>query len=264
MELLQLIVLSLIQGITEFLPVSSAAHLILVSHVVAWPDQGVALDVAAHLGSLLALLCYFHRRWTPQFRHIRAAPLAVDLPPLCRLLPYLLVGSIPTLIIGYVCRDFIVDDLREVHVIAWASILFGICLGWADYRGRSVRLLSQLCWFDVCLIGLAQALALIPGTSRAGIVITAALCLGFQRTDAARYAFLMALPVISSVSLYEGVRLWQEGSDVGFMPFLIVLSLSWLSAWLVIGFFLRLLPRIGLLPFVIYRIVLGMVLLAWF
>lgn len=261
MDYLQLIVLSLIQGVTEFLPISSSAHLVLVSRLSGWPDQGLALDVAAHLGSLLALGCYFRR----ELRQVLlCGPGAVpDSPYNRRLLACLLVASVPTLLVGWLCRDFIASELRSVAVIAWASIGFGLLLWWCDWRGRRVRSLATLGWVDAGLIGLAQVLALIPGTSRAGITMTMALWLGFQRTDAARFSFLLAFPVIGAVSLYEGLRLWQQGGYPGMADFLWVLVCSWLSAWLVIHYFLRFLQHIGLLPFVIYRVLLGLVLLIW-
>ncbi len=258
MDLLHIIVLSLIQGLTEFLPISSSAHLLLPSELLGWPDQGLAFDVAVHVGSLSAVLLYFRRDvlaltrdWCISISHHRQSHNS-------RLAWCVIVGTLPAALMGFVFHDLVEQQLRSMWVVAMATIFFALVLAWADIRGRRQRDLLELTLYMALIIGLAQALALIPGTSRSGITITAALLLGFQRQSAARLSFLLSIPLIAMSGLYKALGL--IGSDVIVMDMLLGASFSALSALLCIHCFLKVIDRIGMLPFVLYRLLLGGVL----
>ncbi|MCZ6802497.1 MAG: undecaprenyl-diphosphate phosphatase [Proteobacteria bacterium] len=265
MELIQLIFLSLIQGITEFLPVSSSAHLILVPLLTEWQDQGLAIDVAAHLGSLFAVVFYLRKDIARiliagcdsiKTRNING--------PDSKLFWYLAISSLPVLIAGFLLRDVVSTYLRDPLIIAYASIGFGLLLWYADVTGKRLRQINSINLRDAIVIGLAQALALVPGTSRSGITMTAALMLGLDRTSAARFSFLMAVPIILAASGYESLKLIQMNADVDIVNFIITALLSAVSALLAIHLFLKFLDKIGMLPFVVYRVVLGVVLIFLF
>ena len=257
--------LAIIQGLTEFLPVSSSAHLILPSALLGWEDQGLTFDVAVHLGTLLAVLAYFWRDlWTLllawlqslQGRHSNDSRLAW----------YLIAVTIPAAIAGLLLEDFVESGARSILIIATTSITFGLLLFAADRHSSRAedghRQIWQLSWRQVMFIGFAQALALIPGTSRSGVTMTAALFCNLGRREAARFSFLMAIPIIAASGLLRSVDL-LSGNDAGFDPMLLVwaVSLSAIVAWLCIHYFLKLIERIGFLPFVCYRLALGLLLL---
>ncbi len=265
MEFAQLIILALIQGITEFLPISSSAHLILVPFLKAWQDQGLTIDVAAHLGSIFAVLVYFRK----EIRRILIAGSKSIAngnfnAPDAQLFRLLIIASIPILVTGYLLRDIIAGYLRDPLIIAATSIIFGLLLWFADISGSRVRQMDSISVRDAIIIGLAQTLALVPGTSRSGITITAALMLGFDRGNAARLSFLMAVPIILAAGGYEALQLSQTDAVVNPVNFIGTAALSAVSAFLTIHYFLKFLDKIGMLPFVIYRIVLGIVLLLVF
>ncbi|MGB1800868.1 MAG: undecaprenyl-diphosphate phosphatase [Gammaproteobacteria bacterium] len=262
MDLIQIIVLALIQGITEFLPISSSAHLILVPLLTEWQDQGLAIDVAAHLGSLFAVMFYFRKDIARILFAGINSTLKKDVSDLdSRLFWYLIIASIPVLVIGFLLRDVISTYLRDPLVIAFTSIGFGLLLWYADIAGKRVRQINSINLKDAIIIGFAQALALIPGTSRSGITMTAALMLGLDRQSAARFSFLMAMPIILVAALYESLKLIQMNAAVDLNNFIITAVLSAVSALLAIHVFLKFLDKVGMLPFVIYRLVLGFVLL---
>lgn len=259
MTLLQIIVLSLVQGLTEFLPVSSSAHLILGSHVLAWPDQGLVFDVATHLGTLLAVLVYF--------RHDLAKMITPWLQPgtgddhARRLGLILLIASIPAVVAGSFLHGWVESSLRDVRVIAFMTIVFGLLLWWADARSSKSRTIKDINLKTGLLIGLAQMLALVPGTSRSGITITAGRMLGFSADAAARFSFLLSIPVIAAAGAYGLLRMLANDSPIDWSQFGLAVLLSALAGWACIAAFLALLRRIGLVPFVIYRLALGIVLL---
>ncbi len=265
MDLTQLIILAIIQGITEFLPVSSSAHLILLPLLTEWQDQGLTIDVAAHAGSLFAVLLYFRK----DISRILLAGIAsigrrdTDNPD-AGLFWLLAAASLPVLIAGFLLRDIVAGHLRDPLIIALASIGFGLLLWLADAKGERARRLDSISLRDAVGIGLAQALALIPGASRSGVTMTAALMLGFDRHSAARFSFLLAIPVLLAAGGYEGLKLTQSAGGVDMVNFMIVLGLSALSAFFAIHCFLKLLEKIGMLPFVIYRVALGVVLILLF
>ena len=261
MSMWHVTMLALIQGLTEFLPISSSAHLILVPSVAGWEDQGLAFDVAVHVGTLAAVLTYFRRDirrlaadwWFSLTRRRRhgSSPLAWAV----------LFGTIPVGLAGLLFGGLVEQYLRSPLVIGAASIGFGLLLWWADAVGSRSRDEHGLTWRDVVVVGCAQALALIPGTSRSGITITAGLAMGLTRTAAARFSFLLAVPVIVLAGGLEAYQGLTEQTTVNWWAVSLGAFISGVSAYLCIHWFLKLLDRIGMLPFVIYRVVLGLALL---
>ena len=261
MNWLEVLVLALLQGATEFLPISSSAHLILAPVLLGWEDQGHAFDVAVHVGTLLAMLGYFRRDLGAMLRAVMAGE-APESESARYLAAWLVVATIPIIIVGAAMFGVVSTDLREVQLIAWTTLGFGVLLWVADAQGSRVRTEDQLRWSDAVWIGAAQCLALVPGVSRAGIVMTAALALGLQRTAAARVAFLLAIPTIAAagaLSLQKSLHVTQA---VDWGALVLGALIAGIAAWVCIHFFLRLIERIGMMPFALYRIVLGGVLLA--
>ena len=263
MDTLQIVILALVQGLTEFLPISSSAHLILVPVLTEWPDQGLAFDVAVHAGTLTAVVLYFRRELARMFVEWFAS-FKGRLTPDGRLAWAVLIGTIPVGIAGLVFKDVISTHLRSPLVIAAATILFGLLLWYADRGGKRNKDEYGLLLCDVLVIGLAQALALIPGTSRSGITITAGLMLGLKREAAARFSFLLSIPVIFLAGSLETVEYLSAASIHDAQPLLVGALISAVSAYACIHYFLKLLERIGMLPFVAYRLVLGVVLVVLF
>ena len=261
MDSLQIFILSLIQGFTEFLPISSSAHLILLPKLTGWLDQGIAFDVALHLGSLLAVLAYFRhdikQLLAAWWRHIRTGKNSAE----SRLVWAVGFGTIPVGLVGIMVADLMDGYSRSLLVIAIATLVFGIILGIADKYGKHQRDEYQMRAKDVLIIGIAQAFALIPGTSRSGATMSAALLLGFKRTAAARFSFLLSIPVIILAAGLESHYLFTHQIAVDWTALFWGFVLSAISAYICILYFLRLLNKIGMLPFVIYRLVLGVVLL---
>ena len=263
MTLIQVIVLSLIQGVTEFLPISSSAHLILGGRAFGWPEQGLVFDVAAHLGTLLAALIYFRHDIGRMVASCMHTPATADDTRYRRLAGLILLATVPALLAGYFGSALVEGMLRDVRIIAYATIGFGLLLWWADARGRRDVELDALTWKHALMVGLAQALALIPGTSRSGITITAGRFLGLDAHAAARFSFLLSIPIIAAAGGYGALRVWQGSARIDGFEFLLGAGLSALTGWACIAAFLALVTRIGLTPFVMYRLLLGFVLL-WF
>jgi undecaprenyl-diphosphatase len=261
MDTLQVAVLALIQGLTEFLPISSSAHLILVPVLTDWPDQGLAFDVAVHVGSLIAVVGYFRgevitllRDWLRSLaegRRVGESPLAWAV----------LIGTVPAALAGLALDGPIEQHLRSPRVIALATLGFGLLLWWTDQAGRRERDEHDLTWRDALLIGCAQALALIPGTSRSGITMTAGLALGLTREATARFSFLLAIPLIALAGGYKTVQLMEAPVPADWNALALGTFLSALSAWACIHLFLKWVARSGMLPFVVYRLLLGTCLL---
>jgi undecaprenyl-diphosphatase len=260
-DLLQAAFLALVQGLTEFLPISSAAHLILFPKLLGWPDQGLAFDVSVHMGSLAAVLIYFRRDLAPMIRDWLGSVSGRGATPNSRLAWAVLLGTIPAGLAGLAFKDAVETTLRGPLVIAAATIVFGLVLWWADVQGRRVRDEHSVGWRDALLIGCAQALALIPGTSRSGITMTAALGLGLTREAAARFSFLLSIPIIVLAGGLNTVELVQSEHHLPWDVLALGTVLSGISAYLCIHFFLRLIERVSMLPFVVYRLALGGVLL---
>ncbi len=255
MDTLQLAILALIQGITEFLPISSSGHLILPSEILGWQDQGLAFDVAVHVGSLIAVLGYFRRdiinlvgAW---FVSLKGAPSNDS-----RLAWYVIWATVPAGLAGLLFNDFIEQNLRTIAVIAATTMIFGVFLGLADWQGTRRTSIEEMSWKQALMIGCAQALALIPGTSRSGVTITAALALGLDRQAAARFSFLLSIPLITLSGGYKGLELAGQ-SNINWGDLAIGVVLAAVSAAACIHLFLKWIDRIGMWPFVVYRLLLG-------
>ncbi|MCC2616424.1 undecaprenyl-diphosphate phosphatase [Aestuariibacter halophilus] len=263
MTLFEIIILAIIQGLTEFLPISSSAHLILPSELLGWDNQGLAFDVAVHVGSLLAVMIYFReeiiRLTAAWFQH----GLSKQQTDESRLAWWVIVATIPAVFAGYFGKAFIEQYTRSALVIACTTIGFGLLLWYADYTAKLRKNIYQLTWKSALWIGLAQALALIPGTSRSGITMTAGLMLGLNRESAARFSFLLSIPVILGAGLLSTLDLLEANIPVDWSAMFYGIGLSFVSAYTCIYLFLAWIARIGMLPFVIYRLALGGVLLGF-
>ena len=255
---LQILVLAVVQGLTEFLPISSSGHLILAPHLFGFRDQGLAFDVAVHLGSLAAVLAFFRRDlvaiatgWLGTT--VARRPSSRE----SRLGWAILIGTVPVVIAGLLLKSLVESELRAPWVIAVTTIGFGLMLGWVDLRAKRHRRLDTLNWRDALVIGLAQVLALIPGTSRSGITMTAGLALGLDRESASRFSFLLAIPTILASSLLVTLDLLDQAAPVDWNALGLGVVLSAIAAYLAIRLFLRFIERIGMWPFVVYRLLLG-------
>jgi undecaprenyl-diphosphatase len=259
--LIQIIVLALVQGITEFLPVSSSGHLILVPIVADWPDQGLAMDVAVHVGALGAVLVYFWRDvW------LMAAGLGRQLKGRtdsgARLFWQVVLGTIPVVIAGFLLKTMgDTDALRSVAVIGWSMLVGGVILWLADRYCMRVKTLAHLPYGEALIIGASQIIALIPGMSRSGITMTAARALGYERPEAARFSLLLSMPTIMAAGLLLGLEVYESGSAALTEAALLGAGLAFVSALVTITLMMAWLKTASFTPFVIYRILLGVVLL---
>lgn len=261
MTLIHLIVVALVQGITEFLPISSSGHLALIPHLTDWPDQGLAIDVAAHVGSLGAVLVYFRR----DIARLSAATIAIGAGrdhPERRLVWLLIVATIPALAAGALLSDLAETVFRDPAVIAWTMTIGAVLLYIADRMGGTRREIGAMTVRDAVWVGLAQALALVPGTSRAGITMTMARALGFSRTEAARFSMLMSIPVILGAGALQGAKLVAAGDPLITGDALLAAVLSFGAALVAVAVLMRWLSHATFTPLVVYRLGLGLVLLA--
>jgi undecaprenyl-diphosphatase len=254
---IQAIWLAAVQGLTEFLPISSSAHLILLPRLLGWPDQGLAFDVAAHVGSLTAVLFYFRHELVPMIRDWSLTLAGRPNTEHSKLAWAVIIGTIPLGIGGVLMKVAVGGELRSPLVIATTTIIFGLLLGWADHVGKRQRAELSLKWQDALLIGGSQILALIPGTSRSGITITTGLLLGLSRTAAARFSFLLSIPAIVLPGLLLGADLVESAEPVHWRSFTIGVICSALFAYICIRLFLSLIQRVGMTVFVVYRLLLG-------
>ncbi len=264
MEPLHAVLLGLIQGLAEFLPISSSGHLLLTPLLFGWEDQSLAFDVAVHFGTLAAVAVYFRADVLKMLNSGSRTLLGGPLDAEARLAWGLILATIPAAIVGYVLRSVLDIEFSSPLLVAGNLIVFGLLLGWADRRGRGNRQVGELRWRDFLLVGVAQALALSPGTSRSGITMTAALALGLNRVAAARLSFLMALPVILLATVYELGKLILSGAPAYWAEMAIGTAVAFVSGIVCIHFLLRLLQRYSFLPFVVYRLILGSVLVLLF
>ena len=262
MALYHILVLAIVQGLTEFLPISSSGHLVLTSKLLNWPDQGLLIDVAVHVGTLFAVMVYFWRDlWEITVGTVRLY--TGRRGPGARLAGQILVGTIPVVIAGYFGRDYIGTYLRDVEFIAWATIGFGILLWIADHLGMTVWRIEHLKFGNAIFIGLAQVLALIPGTSRSGITMTAGRFLGMERTEAARFSMLLSIPTILGAGVLAAADMGQSGDFELGQDVLLSAGLAFITGLLSIVMMMRWLSRAGFTPFVLYRLALGAGLLYW-
>ncbi len=265
MGFIYILILALIQGITEFLPISSSGHLLLPQALIpGWPSldasEALSFDVAVHVGTLGAVMLYFRKDvvnlllgWSNSIiyrKHTNDSRLAW----------YLIIATIPAALFGLLFNDLIKNELRTMDVVAITSIVFGLLLGIADKRKGNTDDLAQITLKVALIIGIAQAVALIPGTSRSGITITAALFCGLSRTSAARFSFLLAMPIIMLSGGYQALTLVQSQSVI-WSDLLYGAVISFVSALICIHYFLQFINKIGMMPFVVYRLLLGIILL---
>lgn len=262
MALYQLAVLAIIQGITEFLPISSSGHLILAPAVVGWPDQGLMIDVAVHVGTLGAVALYLrHEIWAILRDVMRLAGGRVEAG--AKLAAYLFVASLPVAAAGFFVKLYAVDMLRSATVIGWAFVGFGLLLFLCDRFGLTLRRIEHLNLGGALAIGIAQAFAVIPGTSRAGASITAARLLGFERREAARFSMLLSIPAILGAGLLEGIELFRSGDVALQADALLAAALAFLTAMIAIVLMMGWLRRATFTPFVVYRVIAGIAILIW-
>lgn len=270
MEFAHILVLALIQALTEFLPVSSSGHLVLASELLGWEYQGLAFDLALHFGTLVAVMAYFRREVTELIiETLRWRP-GKPLNDAQRLAFGIALGTIPAGLAGLALGDAGAMLLRHPLMIAANLALFGVLLWFADLHSRRVAVmdeenaLSSITLGKALLIGCAQALALMPGTSRSGATMTAGLLLGLPRTSAARYSFLLSIPVMVLATVHAAWEM-RHGTETSLAwgDFLLGAAISAVAGWLVIRFFLEIIRRIGVAPFAIYRLVLAAVVVSW-
>ena len=262
MDLLQIAVLALIQGLTEFLPISSSAHLILAPKVLGYADQGLAFDVAVHVGTLAAVVSYFRQEVIGISREFSVSlgsgsPLSAN----ARLGWMIVWATLPIVVFGLLLKEQVAGSLRSPLGIAATTIGFGILLWIFDVRGKRVRDEYSIRWKDAVIIGLFQAMAIIPGTSRSGSTITAGLLLGLTRQAASRFSFLLSIPAILMSGALVTWDLLESTAPVDWTSLLIGASLSFVVAYLTIHYFLRFIEQISMLPFVLNRMILGIAIL---
>ncbi|XUU61553.1 undecaprenyl-diphosphate phosphatase [Erythrobacter sp. HA6-11] len=257
MDLLQLLIIAIVQGITEFLPISSSGHLILIPKLTEFRDQGPLIDVAVHVGSLLAIIMYF---WRDALGLVRGGLSNVGLaddPHQKSLFWWIVIGTIPAVLLGgaFYALD-VLDSFRSTTLVGINLIVFGILLGVADHMGKQEKTYEQLTLRDAVLVGLAQAMALIPGTSRSGVTMTMARFLGYQRVEAARFSFLLSMPAVAGAGILIAFDLAEASAQMQ-ADALIAGGLTFVSAFLTMAFLMNFLKKASMMIFVIYRVLLG-------
>ena len=246
-DFIEVIILSLVQGISEFLPISSSAHLLIVSSIYEFKSSSLLIDVSLHLGSLLAIIFFFKKD-------------LLDLHNNKKILLLIGIGSIPLILVGYILyKTELIYFLRDIKIIAWSTLIFGIILYFADKSTSNKNLSTDLNLKNILYIGLFQILALIPGVSRAGITITAARIFKFNRTDASKISFLLAIPALSGASILNLKDLFEQNVPINYLVLLAIFS-SFIFSYFTIKFFLRYLKKFSLNIFVIYRIFISILL----
>lgn len=264
MALFHIFLVAILQGLTEFLPVSSSGHLILLSKVTPLPDQGLAIDVAAHVGTLGAVVIYF---WKDVSEAVKGLPqLAVGKmdTPGARLAFLLIIATIPVIVAGLLLKISGLDEtMRSVSVIGWTMILFGFALWWADRFGTQHKTEADWSLKDAWKLGLWQAIALIPGTSRSGITITGARQMGYARKDAAKLAMLMSIPTILASGALLSLDVAAQADMTILRDGTLAAVFSFFAALLALTLMMRLLRSISFTPYVIYRVILGVLLLGF-
>lgn len=262
MDIFQAIILAILQGLTEFLPVSSSAHLILVPVLLGWDDQGLAFDVAVHVGTLSAVITFYRKDLKGIIGAWFCSIAGKGVNENAKLAWFVILGTIPVGLVGLMIPGVIESAFRSPLVIAASTIAFAILLWFSEKRATESR--STVTLLDALVIGLFQAVALIPGTSRSGITITAGLMTGLKRKHAARFSFLLSIPVIALAGMIKGLDLYKQPEPVmwGFISIGVIVSA--IVAYLSIAWFLKLLDKIGMMPFVYYRLILGVFLITVF
>ncbi len=270
MSLFQVIIYGIVQGLAEFLPISSSAHLEVLPRLLNWPDPGLEFDIALHVGTLLAVLAYFWKDWVQIIAHAFGIKTGINSPDRVELernpflLWLLILGTIPGAIFGYLAKEKAEGEWRNLILIGTTMILFGALMWVAERVGRQKRDLSGINWLDALLVGCAQALAAIPGVSRSGVTLTAGLFRNLHRDTAARFSFLLSTPLIAGAAMVPLLKFRKTGGiphDMQ-MPFAVGILVSAVVGALVIGFFMRYVRRSSLVPFAIYRILFGIMVIA--
>ncbi|MFA6698942.1 MAG: undecaprenyl-diphosphate phosphatase [Thiomicrospira sp.] len=264
LDWIQVIWLALIQGVTEFLPISSSGHLILLPQLLGWPDQGLAFDVAVHVGTLLAVILYFRQDLWRMTRDWSSSLITRRVTSNSRLAWVIIFATLPAIFFGFLINNGIEQSLRDPLIIAATTLIFGALLWWSDVKGKQIRDEHTLSYKDIAIIGFAQALALIPGTSRSGITITAALLIGLTRQAAARLSFLLAIPLILGAGILKFIDLIESDLPIHWQFLAGGTLIAFASAYLVIALFLKWINRIGMAPFAWYRFALGLLLIYLF
>ena len=246
-NIIEIIILSAIQGISEFLPISSSAHLILVSSLYEFKSNSLLIDISLHLGSLLAIIYFFRKD-------------LLDIKNNKKLLSLIILGSVPLVIVGYILYSTdLIYSLRNVEVIAWTTLIFGIILYIADKNRFDKKISTNLNFQSILFIGLFQILSLVPGVSRAGITITAARILKFNRVDSSKISFLLSIPALSGASILGLKDLFNESVNFNYLVSLAIIS-SFIFSFLTVKFFLDYINKFSMNAFVIYRILIALVL----
>jgi len=246
-NIIEIVILSLVQGVSEFLPISSSAHLIVVSTLYEFKSSSLLIDVSLHLGSLLAIIFFFRKE-------------LIDLRNNQKLLSLMIFGSIPLIIVGYILyKTELIYALRDVRIIAWTTLIFGIILYFSDKNRFDKKISSNLNLKVILYIGLFQIFALVPGVSRAGITITAARIFKFNRFDSSKISFLLAIPALTGASVLGLKDVINQSFEFNYLVF-IAITLSFLSSYFTVKFFLEYINKFSLSIFVIYRIIVATIL----
>lgn len=261
MPLLHIIVLALVQGFTEFLPISSSGHLVLVPVFAGWQDQGILIDVAVHVGTLGAVMAYLWRDIVDMINGLWRMVKGKGVNDGVKLAFFLVLGTLPVIGAGYWMNKVLPGGIRSIEVIGWATLGFGVLLWLTDRFGLTVRRMEHLKLFDVAVIGVSQVLALIPGTSRSGITMAAGRMLGMERPDCARFSMLLSIPTIVGAGVLKGLELYQRGDPMQMANALTAAGLAFVSAIIAIVLMMAWLKRASFTPFVLYRVALGSFLL---
>lgn len=257
MDIMQAVILGIVQGITEFLPISSSGHLVLFPWLFGWEYQGTSFDIALHVGTLLGVVAYFWRSWKGMILSLRRGYKKDHFEQ--KLLFFIILATIPGAIAGYVLKDFAEGTFRLPEVVAASLISFSFIILFAERFGKKTNDISHINWQRALLVGLFQALAIVPGVSRSGATISAGLLLGLSRAEAARFSFLLATPIIFGAGLFKFPDILRTGIDLAFM---IGVGASAISGYFAIKFLFKFLEKASYMVFVWYRIILGLIIFA--
>ena len=285
MTFLQLLIIAIVQGISEFLPISSSGHLILIPYLTDLPDQGPLIDVAVNVGSLLAIVVYFLKDVLVLARGgFASVGIGASRPEAAferRLFWWIVIGTIPAVAFGLaiklgvfnsfvetmfgitVVHDDLMSSIRFTDLIAFNLIAYGLLLGLADWVGKEVKQFEDMTWRDGLIVGLAQALAIIPGTSRSGVTMTAARFLGYKRVEAARFSFLLSIPAVAGAGVLIVPEIFEAGTTLAWDA-LIAGVLTFIAAFATMAFLMNFLKKASMMVFVVYRVLLGASLLYFF
>lgn len=285
MTFLQLLIIAVVQGITEFLPISSSGHLILIPYLTEFPDQGPLIDVAVHVGSLLAIIVYFFKDVVVLarggFASVGIGAGRPEAPFERRLFWWIVLGTIPAVAFGLAIKlgafnpvaeslfditivdDDLMSSIRFTDLIAFNLIFYGILLGIADWVGKELKQFENMTWRDGLIVGIAQALAIIPGTSRSGVTMTAARFLGYKRVEAARFSFLLSIPAVAGAGVLIVPEIFEAGATLAWDA-LVAGVLTFIAAFATMAFLMNFLKRASMMVFVLYRVAMGAALLYFF